>query len=46
MDVADCLPGVLKRWYLGYLKKSGLDMNHPGFQSLHKFIIEELSVMT
>ena len=40
------LPGVLKRRYLDYLKKSGLYFNRPGFESLRKFIVEELSIMT
>ena len=45
MDVASRFPGVLKRRYLDYRKKWGLDLNRPGFQSLRKFIVEELSVM-
>ena len=46
MDVANRLPGVLKRWYLDCLKKSGLDLNWPGFESLRKFVGEELSITT
>ena len=46
VDVANRLPGVLKRRYLDYLKKSGLDLNRPGFESLRKFVVEELSTMT
>ena len=46
MDVANCLPDVLKRRYLDYLKKSGLDLNRSAFESLRKFIVEELSIMT
>ena len=46
MDVANRLPGVLKRRYLDYLIKSGLDLNRPGFGSLRKFVVEELSIMT
>ena len=46
MDVANRLPGVLKRRYLDYLKKSGLHSNCPGFESLRKFLVEELSPMT
>ena len=46
MDVANRLPGVLKRRYLDYFKKSGLDLNRPGFESFHKFVVEELSIMT
>ena len=33
MDVANDLPGVLKRRYLRYLKKSSLDLNRLGFES-------------
>ena len=43
MDDANRLPGMLKRRYLDYLKKSGLDLNRPGFESLRKFVVEELS---
>ena len=46
MDVANRLPGVLERRYPDYLKKSGLDLNRPGFKSLRKFVVEELSIMT
>ena len=46
MDVTNRLPGVLKRRYLDYLKKSGLHLNCPGFKSLRKFLVEELSIMT
>ena len=37
---------MLKRRYLDYFKKSGLDLNRPGFGSLRKFVVEELSIMT
>ena len=46
MDVANRLPGVLKRRYLDYLKKSDLDLNRPGLESLRRFVVEELSIMT
>ena len=46
MNVANRLPGVLKRRYLDYLKKSGFDLNRYGFESLRKFVVEELSIMT
>ena len=46
LDVANRLLGVLKRRYLDYLKKVGLDLNRPGFNSLRKFIVNELSIMT
>ena len=46
MDVANRLPGVLKRWYHDCLKKSGLDLCRPGLESLRRFIVEGLSIMT
>ena len=46
MDVANRLPSVLKRRYLDYLKKFGPDLSSPGFESLRKFVVEELSIMT
>ena len=46
MNVANRLPGVLKRRYLDYLKKSGFDLNRYGFESLREFVVEELSIMT
>ena len=46
LDVANCLPGVLKRRYLNYLKQVGLDLNRSGFDSFRKFIVNELSIMT
>ena len=45
MDVASRFPSVFKRRYLDYRKKWGLDLNRSGFQSLCKFIVQELSVM-
>ena len=33
---------MFKRRYLDYLKKSGLDLNRSGFESLRKFIVDEL----
>ena len=46
LDVAGRLPGVLKRRYLDYLTQRGLNLNRPGFDSLRKFVVHELSVMT
>ena len=46
LNVANRLPGVLKRHYLDYLRQVGLDLNRPGFGSLHKFVVNELSIMT
>ena len=46
LNVAKRFPGKLKRRYLDYLKQVGLDLNRPGFNSLRKFIVNELSIMT
>ena len=46
MDVANRLPGVLKRRYLDYLSQHGLDLNCPGFDSLRKFVAHELHLMS
>ena len=46
LDTANRLPGVLKRRYLDYLAKMGLNLNQPGFDSLRNFIVHELEVMT
>ena len=46
LEVANRLPSVLKRRYLDYLKISGLDLNSSEFESLRKFVVEELSIMT
>ena len=46
LDVANRLPGVRKRRYLDYLKQVGLHLNQPGFDSLRKFVANELSIIT
>ena len=46
LDVANRLPGVLKRWYLDYLDQKGLNLNRPGFESLRNFVLQELNAMT
>ena len=46
LDVANRLPGVLKRRYLDYLNHLGLDLNKPGFDSLRNFAGHELKIMT
>jgi len=46
LDVANRLPGGLKRRYLGYVDHAGLNMNRPGFDSLRKIVVHELNVMT
>ena len=45
MDVANRLPGVLKRRYLDFLSRKGLNLNRPGFDSLRQFVVHELNVM-
>ena len=46
LDVANRLPGVLKRRYLDYFARLGVNLNRPGFDSLRKFIVHELNVMS
>ena len=46
LDVANRLPGTLKRRYLDYLARWNLDFNCPGFDSIRKFILHKLSVMS
>ena len=46
MDEANCFPGMLKGRYFDYLKKSSLGLSRLGFESLRKFDVEELSIMT
>ena len=46
LDVANRLPGVLKRRYLDYLSHRGLSLNKPGFESLRRFVVHELGVIT
>ena len=46
LDVANRLPGVLNRRYFDYLARLGVDLNRPGFDSLRKFIVHELNVMS
>ena len=45
LDTAGRLPIILKRRYLDYLDKLGLDMSQPGFESLRKFILHEIAMM-
>ena len=46
LDVANRLPGVLKRRYLDCLEQRRLNLNRPGFESLRKFVVRKLNVMT
>ena len=40
LDVANCLPGVLKHKYLNSLEHKDLNLNRPGFESLRKFVLQ------
>ena len=46
LDVANRLPGVVKRRYLAYFSQRGLSLNKLGFKSLRRFVVHELGVMT
>ena len=46
LDVANRLPSVLKRRYLDYLARLGVNLNRPGFDSLRKYIVHKLNVMS
>ena len=46
LDTAGRLPSVFTQRCLDYLAKMGLDLNHPGFDSLRELVAFELSVMT
>ena len=45
-DIANRLPGILKRRYLDSLDKKGLNLSHHGFESLREFLAHEIKVMT
>ena len=45
-DIASRLPNVLKRRYLDFLDKKGLNLSRPGFESLREFIAHEIKMMT
>ena len=46
IDTASRLPNLLKRRYLDYLDKKGLNMSRPGFDSLREFVAHEIDMMT
>ena len=46
VDTASRLPNLLKRRYLDYLDKKGLNMSRPGFDSLRHFVAHEIDMMT
>ena len=45
IDTASRLPNLLKRRYLDYLNKKGLNMSRPGFDSLQDFVAHEIDMM-
>ena len=45
-DIASRLPNVLKRRYLDFLDKKGLNLSRPGFESSREFIAYEIKMMT
>ena len=46
LDTAARLPKTLKRRYLDFLDKKGLNLSRPGFESLHCFVVHEIDMMT
>ena len=46
LDTASRLPNTLKRRYLDYLNKKGLDLSHRGFDSLRDFVVNEIKTMS
>ena len=46
LDTANHLPSALKQQYLDFLGKNGISMNQPSFESLRKFVVHEINVIT
>ena len=46
LDTANRLPNILKRHYLDYLDKKGLNLSSPGLDSLRDFVVHEIKMMT
>ena len=46
LDTAARLPNTLKRRYLDFLDKKGLNLSRPGFESLRSFVVHEIDMMT
>ena len=46
LDTASRLPNTLKRRYLDYLNKKGLNLSHPGLDSLRDFVVNEIKTMS
>ena len=45
-NIANRLPGVLKRCYFDFLDKRGLNRSHPGFESLQEFVAHDIKMKT
>ena len=45
LDTAARLPNTLKRQYLDFLDKKGLNLSRPGFESLRSFVVHEIDMM-
>ena len=46
LDTASRLPTLLKRRYLDFLDRKGLNLSRPGFNSLREFVVHEIRMMT
>ena len=46
LDTAARLPNTLKRHYLDFLDKKGLNLSRPGIESLRSFDAHEIDMMT
>ena len=46
LDTASRLPTLLKRRYLDFLDRKGLNLSRPGFDSLREFVVHEIRMMT
>ena len=46
LDTAVRLPDTLKRRYLDFLDKKGLNLSRPGLESLRSFVVHEIDMMT
>ena len=46
LDIASRLPTLLKWRYLDFLKRKGLNLSRPGFDSLRDFVVHEIRMMT
>ena len=46
LDTASRLPTLLKRRYLDFFYRKGLNLSRPGFDSLREFVVHEIRMMT